>query len=277
MKHTLTIIAVLMVILSTTSLASSSGITRRTTLNTAGCGPGGCHGGSPSARTRVTVPQAVDGKLSVQLGGTISLTLRVEHNSLSFAGANISVNTERNGTTAAGTLAAVDNGGLRLSQGQLTHSTPRSGSGGVVTFEFTWTAPRTEGTYYLHAIGNAVNRNGGTSGDEWNWLDPIEITVSPSVSVNEPMAAVPAVRLYPVPAHGDVTVSAATLDDVVQVVVTSPTGERVFSTTTTSNMQQVEFVWAGRTNDGTPVPPGTYSVAILGRNTRVMGRAVIIR
>jgi len=146
-----------------------------------------------------------------------------------------------------------------------------------VTFEFTWTAPRTEGTYYLHAIANAVNRNGGTSGDEWNWLDPIEITVSPSVSVNEPMAAVPAVRLYPVPAHGDVTVSAATLDDVVQVVVTSPTGERVFSTTTASNMQLVEFVWAGRTNDGTPVPPGTYSVAILGRNTRVMGRAVIIR
>lgn len=275
---TLSILSILLlVVVSTTAFGSSSGVTRRTTLNTAGCGPGGCHGGTPSSRTRVTVPQAVDGKLAVQPGGTLALSLRVEHTSLSYAGANISVNTERNGTTAAGTLAAVSNGGLRLTQGQLTHASPRSGSNGVVSFEFTWTAPSTEGTYFLHAIGNAVNRNGGTGGDEWNWMEPIEITVSNSVSVIEASGIARNLKIYPVPAHGAVTISATTQDDVVDVIVTNQLGEFVFIRPLTSNTGQVEFVWSGRSTSGSPVPPGLYMVAIVGRNTNVFGRALIVR
>ena len=58
-------------------------------------------------------------------------------------------------------------------------------SSGKAEFSFTWTAPSQEGVYYLMATANAVNRNGGDSGDEWNFMTPIQITVAASTGVHE--------------------------------------------------------------------------------------------
>ena len=57
--------------------ATSSGIIRRSTLNTNGCGNAACHGGTASNSTTVFIKEAVDGKLTALKGETISLTLRV--------------------------------------------------------------------------------------------------------------------------------------------------------------------------------------------------------
>jgi hypothetical protein len=57
-------------------------------------------------------------------------------------------------------------------------------------FAFTWTAPTTPGTYYVQAVANAVNGNGrNDAGDDWTFLQPVEIIVESATSVNEELAA----------------------------------------------------------------------------------------
>jgi hypothetical protein len=51
-------------------------------------------------------------------------------------------------------------------------------SNGEAEFGFTWTAPSTPGTYTIRMAGNAVNGNSGTSGDQWNMMNEVTITVT---------------------------------------------------------------------------------------------------
>ncbi|TAE21369.1 MAG: T9SS C-terminal target domain-containing protein [Candidatus Kapaibacterium sp.] len=132
-----------------------------------------CHG-SASSGTSLSIPER-SGAITVKAGETLSLSLMVAHSSQSRTGINLAV---QNATgTNAGTLQAGN--GSQLIGGELTHSFPQSFSGGSVSFPFQWTAPTTPGTYTLRAVANAVNGDGGTSGDGWNFLAPITITVEP--------------------------------------------------------------------------------------------------
>lgn len=165
----------------------SSGRSGRTATTSAGCG-GGCHGSSSGIGTTVTASSA-SGSFTVAPGSTTSFTVVIAHATLPSAGVDIAVKTDLTGTTNVGTLAPASGSGLQLSTGELVHSTPKALSSGQVSFTFTWTAPSTAGSYYLRAIGNAVNLNGvEDSGDIWNWLSPITITVAatPIVTVNSP-------------------------------------------------------------------------------------------
>lgn len=145
---------------SVPSWADPDGITGRSLNTSTGCGTSGCHNVIASETTTVTLLQATNGKLSVEIGKTISLTLRVAHDQKLAAGANISVRTQLQGQTYAGTLTAVSGGGLKVRSQELVHSSPKTMVSGAAEFTFQWKAPLTPGVYYIHAVGNAVNLNG---------------------------------------------------------------------------------------------------------------------
>jgi hypothetical protein len=162
---------------ASTAFGYGSGITGQTQ---SGCT---CHGGSNNATT-VSVQGLSGNTLTMSPSENRSFTIIVAHSTQPKAGVNISI--KNSGGTNVGTLSAGT--GLQLSGGELTHTvTKRDISSGQATFTFTWTAPTATGTYSLRAAGNAVNDKGNDTGDEWNFMNTITITVAtPSVTVNAP-------------------------------------------------------------------------------------------
>lgn len=66
----------------------------------------------------------------------------------------------------AGVLGLIDGQGTRLLQGEVTHTDPQENdSSGTASWEFTWQAPDTPGTYALFGAGNSVNFDGDSTGD----------------------------------------------------------------------------------------------------------------
>jgi len=163
--------------------SNSGGKTRSLQSALGGCG--GCHG-SASSNTNVSIVSK-SGLFTIQPGVKAEFTAIVAHTSKPYAGINIGVKTSLTSNTNSGTLAVVQGQGLKFVQndGELTHTSPKTMVSGKAEFSFTWTAPSQEGVYYLMATGNAVNRNGGDSGDEWNFMTPIQITVAASTGVHE--------------------------------------------------------------------------------------------
>jgi len=177
--------------------AEPTGYPGRTSTSTLGCG--GCHGGSASSRTTVTLEAP---KMKLAPGEVGTFTVVVAHATYPGAGVGVAVRTSETGATNAGTLAVTPGTGLRIRNGEITHSSTRQLSGGSVRFTFTWTAPSTPGTYYIQAIGNAVNGNGrDDASDNWAFLTPQAITVEPSTSVDEE-ATLP-LAVFPNPLRGD--------------------------------------------------------------------------
>jgi hypothetical protein len=166
---------------------------------TAGCGD--CHGGVSTAAT-VSL-QGVTGSVTMTPGEKREFTIIVAHSSAKVAGVGVAVRTTATGSTAAGTLAVIPGMGMRLRGSELTQSAPRTMTNGQVMFSFTFTAPTTEGTYFMQAIGNACNGNGSEdSGDDWNWMSPVEIKVEIPTSVDDEVAYETALRLFPQPWNG---------------------------------------------------------------------------
>ena len=174
--------------------ADPGGKTNSLLTSSGGCG--GCHGGRSSNTTVSIISKS--NSFTVQPGTKAEFTAIVAHPSKSGAGINIGVKTSPSSNTNSGMLEVIAGQGLKKSSSELTHTSPKSMSNGKAEFNFTWTAPMQEGVYYLMATGNAVNRNGGDSGDEWNFMTPIEVTVSSSTSVNE-ISEIQSISVYPNP------------------------------------------------------------------------------
>jgi len=66
---------------------------------------------------------------------------------------------------SAGTLGTVSGQGEKLLGGDLTHTSPKSNTDGVASWEFTWQAPPEPGTATLFGAGNSVNLSGTSLGD----------------------------------------------------------------------------------------------------------------
>jgi hypothetical protein len=154
------------------ALAYSGGITG---VTSSGCT---CHGAQSSATIL-----SLSGNTTTRAGQTLNLTVIVAHSSRQAAGVNIAVKDQQGQNV--GTLAPATGSGLQLSNGELTHQQPKTMSNGQAAFSFTWTAPSTPGTYTLRAAGCAVNGNGNTSGDAWNFLSPVTLTVA-GIRVEQP-------------------------------------------------------------------------------------------
>lgn len=126
---------------------------------------GDCHSGG-GGQTAVTISSNIPSNQYVP-GQTYNITVTVSNSNFSnfgFAAEVLHASTNDNSGTIAnpGTGVQVQNsmGGRKTA----THTSPKSGTG-TADFTFEWTAPSTPDTVKIYAIGNAVNLNGGTSGD----------------------------------------------------------------------------------------------------------------
>ncbi len=167
------------------SRGSGNGVSGLTATNSAGCN---CHGSSASSATVLSVSSTTGG-FKFTPNQEVEFIVTVTNSTKSAAGVNIAVKTTETGNTNAGTLSFASGSGLRTESGEITHSTPKSFMGEVYTeFNFKWAAPSTPGTYYLRAIGNAVNENGSESGDQWNWMTPKALVVA-GINITAPTAS----------------------------------------------------------------------------------------
>ncbi len=144
--------------------AHENGITGQTQKSTnAGCS---CHCSSSSSSTTVTLTASSGySPLTTEPNTTYDFTITVANSDESDGGCDISTYSG-NGLTA-GT-------GLYASNGELTHSSPKSFSGnGYCSWTFTYTTGSTAGWDTIYATGNAVNGDGsddnGNCDDKWNW------------------------------------------------------------------------------------------------------------
>jgi len=159
-----------------------NGITGRTSNTSQGCN---CHNGNSSTVTSLSLSSNLNTYV-VDPGSTTSFTIRVSNSNANAAGVNIAVKTTETGETNVGTLTPASGSGLSSVNNELTHSSPKSMTGGSADFSFTWTAPNEPGTYYIRAIGIGVNNNGSAdNNDQWNWMSPQTITVK-GITVSAP-------------------------------------------------------------------------------------------
>jgi hypothetical protein len=119
----------------------------------------------------------ITGPDTLGVGATGTYTVTITGGPLAKAGTDIAAS-EGDLTPAAGS-------GLQKIDGELTHTAPKDPSGGVVTFQFTYTAPAQEGTYTLFAAGNSVNNNGSNGGDQWNFAADKVVTAAVISGVND--------------------------------------------------------------------------------------------
>lgn len=165
-----------LILTSNLAFAYSTGITGRTQT---GCT---CHSSSPSSSTTLSA-QSTSGNFRTRPGQTLNISITVANSIMQAAGIDIAVHNQ-NGQNA-GTLTPGTNSGLQASGGELTHNTPKTMNNGQATFNFFWTAPNTGGEYTLRSAGNAVNNNGSNSGDAWNYLSAVTISVA-DITVSAP-------------------------------------------------------------------------------------------
>jgi hypothetical protein len=144
----------------------SGGITGRSEV---GCS---CHG-TQNTNTAVSLREGA-GPFTVQAGGSKTFTGVVAHGSLNKAGMNLSIKNSSNQN--AGTYSGTTN--CSPSSGELIQTSAVNMSNGEAEFGFTWTAPAAPGTYTIRMAGNAVNGNSATSGDQWNTMNEVTITVT---------------------------------------------------------------------------------------------------
>jgi hypothetical protein len=174
----------ILVLSSAFAMADPGGKTGFTSKTSSGCGT--CHGGNAGAAVTVTL----EGPRSIKPGEKVDFSIIVGHASARSAGVSITVRSSATAMAGAvGTLSIPASGsGLRVrapGTGQeITQAAPKTISGGNVMFPFSWTAPTTPGTYYVQAVANAVNGDGGPSNaDDWTFLEPVELKVEATSSV----------------------------------------------------------------------------------------------
>lgn len=260
--------------------ASSSGMTGRTASNGTGCGTSQCHGGAANANTTVSFEGFGD-STTVLAGSLNSFTVVVSHAMAAASGVNIAAKETQFGGANAGTLQTVSGGGLQLLGAELTHFTPIPFESGTVRFVFEWVAPSVPGVYFLRAIANAVNLDGGRSpADQWNWAPVlrVRVTIADGVEDATQPSSLSALGIFPVPAHEQITVTTtATPGSVYSVNVLDLAGTLVFTDVVTSSDNVLQYVWNGSTSAGIQAPAGSYVVAVSGDGRVRRGCAVIVR
>lgn len=259
------VFATLLILISACGVlqALPTGYTGRTSTTSFGCG--GCHGSSASSRTSVTLEAS---KKTLAPGEVGTFTVVVAHATYPGAGVGIAVRTSETGSTNVGTLAVSTGTGLRVGNGEITHTSIRQLTGGSVRFTFTWTAPTTPGTYYIQAIGNAVNGNGRDDGnDNWAFMQPQAITVEPSTSVDEE-AALP-LAVFPNPLRGDASLYlGADISGATRVQLISTAGDVVMDNILNIERGQLPTSLA-------TLPRGVYAIIASQGSLVRRGRVVI--
>ncbi len=243
--------------------AEPNGFTGRTSTSTQGCGT--CHGSAPNVSTVLTF----EGVRNVRPNSTNTFTVIVAHPTQPSAGVGIAVRTTPTGSSTAGTLSITPNTGLRMRGSEITHLSARPLTAGSVRFTFTWKAPNEPGTYYLQAIGNAVNGNGrDDAGDAWNWLQPVAIVVEDVTGVDELLPG-GAFMVYPNPVApgGTLTISVPHTGEY-DVRVVGVSGTEVFTERFIANTSTIPLPLPN-------LPGGVYAIVVLCGTTERRGIVVV--
>ena len=127
---------------------------RKNGIQAAGCW--GCHQTPGSTDTAMLSLQAH--RDPIQPGDVVGFTATIMAPNVNVGGIYVV-------KPDAGTLGTSAGQGLTLSDGALTHSSPKTAVNGAVTFDFTWTAPTSPGSVVLTAYGVAANGNNRNTGD----------------------------------------------------------------------------------------------------------------
>jgi hypothetical protein len=115
-------------------------------------GCNGCHSGGQPATVKISADQTL-----INPGQLVNLTISVSQTNGPVAGFFLETN-------GVGTLSIVDSG-TKLLGGGVTHTAPRTGSGGWTTFKVGWTAPSTPGGVDINVWANSANGDGTPRGD----------------------------------------------------------------------------------------------------------------
>jgi Secretion system C-terminal sorting domain len=163
------IIFIIIITVSILLFANSTGISGTTKKNNnLGCW---CHGTSPT----VSVSVNIIGPDTLAPGATGNYELTISGGPLVRAGTDIAA--------SSGTLKPVSSD-LHLLSGDLTHSSPKAPSNGMVTFQFKYTAPSSAGTQTLYANGNSVNGDGkDNSQDKWNFAPNKTVVITNATGI----------------------------------------------------------------------------------------------
>jgi hypothetical protein len=206
--------------------ANPNGYVGRTSKMTQGCAD--CHGSNAGNATSISVK----GPSTVGAGQMATFTIVVGHASHPSAGVSVAIRQTPTGTSdGVGVLSTITGAGLRVrgigGTQELTQSAPKLMSNKQAEFAFTWTAPTTAGKYYVQVVANAVNGNGrNDAGDDWTFLEPVEIVVESSTSVLEDVADLSSI--FPNPSsNSEILNIGAEINGVSQVQLVNANGQIV--------------------------------------------------
>lgn len=150
----------LLLVLSSTTLASEEGI-----VGHAWSGCSDCHKGDVPGAVTVTLDAS---KTTAGGGETIPLTLTVSSTESDHIQAGLDVGAQDGLLAPSATLLFRDY--------EITHQFPHPMTDGTVVFELTWTAPAYAGSFTLSGVGNAVDGQSTATGDTWE-RDELVLTV----------------------------------------------------------------------------------------------------
>ncbi len=115
-------------------------------------GCSGCHNGGQTPTVTIT-PDLT----TINPGQLVTLTVSISQTNGPVAGFYLE-------TSGVGTLKVVDSGTYLAGNG-ITHTAPRTGSGGFTTFKVGWVAPATMGGVDFNVWANSANGDGTQRGD----------------------------------------------------------------------------------------------------------------
>ncbi|GDX82107.1 hypothetical protein LBMAG42_39180 [Deltaproteobacteria bacterium] len=131
--------------------------------STSGCS---CHGALPSSSVSASFSASAS---TVEPGDVVNVSFIVGSTSAARAYGGLDV------SATGGTFTAGSNTQVRSSE--VTHLSATAMTASSITFDMTWTAPTTEGTYSLRGVGQSNNNNGSDSGDAWVKASNLSIIV----------------------------------------------------------------------------------------------------
>jgi len=131
--------------------APRSALAKRNGIASAGCS--GCHTGGQTPTVTVSADP-----VNPSVGQAVTVTVTVSATNGAVAGFYLTTD-----SAGPGTFKAIEAGTLANDTG-VTHTTPRTGSGGVTTFEASWSAPTPTGVVFV-AYGLSANGDGSPGGD----------------------------------------------------------------------------------------------------------------
>lgn len=157
-----------------------------------------CHGGG-SGTTSVSIsatPAFASNQYTPGVTYTITITVtNSNYNLFGFGCEILDASTNNNAGMMSAPLGGVQFINAFNGRKNATHTSPQSGTGST-SFQFLWVSPST-GTINMYATGNAVNGNGGTTGDMVG-STMLSLTPAPNAISEEQIHS--SIQIFPNPA-----------------------------------------------------------------------------